>query len=182
MLWNGVIKSVMLTYLKNFVVFFLGIKLIRNSSDDDGLQVDFGVYFLTILTGLPLVLFPVWSVIFLLCNKSNLKSEEFQQKYNSLYQNLKQNYDIHSPMVLLFPSIFALRRASYVMIAVFEFESIIFNIILLIIVSIIYFCFIASVRPFASPLLLKLESLNEFLLLTLCYHLLCFTDLTLISE
>ena len=76
--------------------------------------------FLTVLTGLPLVMFPFWTLIFLQKNKDKLNEKEFKKKYSGLYDDLKQNFKVYSSQVLLFPTLFLLRRASYVLLAMVE--------------------------------------------------------------
>lgn len=52
------------------------------------------------------------------------------------------------------------------------------NMILLIFLSIVYFAWLEEVKPFELSKNHKLETANELLLLFLCYHMICFTDLT----
>ena len=84
MIWSGIIKSIMLTYLKNFVTFFLAVKLLLDESHTP----EASIIITTILTGLPLVLFPIWSAVFLYRNKDKLQTLEMQKKYNGLYSDL----------------------------------------------------------------------------------------------
>ena len=49
---------------------------------------------------------------------------------------------------------------------------------LLIVSSIIYMCWLTDISPLKSRKHFRLEVINELLLLALCYHMLCFTDLT----
>lgn len=59
-----------MTYLKNFVTFYLAMQLILNYSDGN---LTFGVVTTTILTGLPIIIFPFWSFLFLLYNINRLQ-------------------------------------------------------------------------------------------------------------
>ena len=78
--------------------------------------------------------------------------------------------------------VFALRRASYVVVAILQMPSIIFNLMLLIVSSVLYFAWIEHFQPFQNPRNMRIESANELLLLLLTYHLLCLTDLTFVDS
>lgn len=83
MIWSGIIKSIMLTYLKNFASFLLACKLIAIEG------ISGGVIFSIIISGSILIFFPVWSMRHLIKNKDNLYDEKFRKKYNGLYGELK---------------------------------------------------------------------------------------------
>ena len=172
MIWSGIIKSIMLTYLKNFVAFILACKLMFID------EIDGQTLSISILLGLILVVFPIGSYLFLIKNTDNLQSEEFLKKFGGLYSDLKQNLFVHSTSVLLFPLIFSLRRASFVVVSLIEFPTIILNLIFLIVLSIVYLAWLEEVKPFQLRKNHYLETANELLILFLCYHMICFTDLT----
>ena len=172
MIWSGVIKSIMLTYLKNFVSFILACKLMFIH------EVDGQTLSITILLGLILLVFPIGSYYLLSRNVDNLGSVEFQKKFGGLYADLKQNLIIHSTSVLLFPLIFSIRRVCFVLVSLIEFPTIMLNMILLIILSIVYLAWLEEVKPFQLRKSHYLETANELLILLLCYHMICFTDLT----
>ena len=65
LIWNGIIKSLMLTYLKNVASCFMGCKLLYHL----GVSSNVTILVVTIVMGLPLVLFPIWSYWFLITNK-----------------------------------------------------------------------------------------------------------------
>lgn len=93
--------------------------------------------------------------------------------------SLKKNFKIYSTGILFYPTMFTLRRASYVMIALIEFPSTcVFNISLLICVSVFYWSWLGHMKPFESRKELVVEIFNELTIIYLCYHLFCFTDLT----
>ena len=66
MMWNGTIKSLMLTYLKNFATCFLACELLYNK----GIKENVTTFIVSVILGLPLVFFPIWSSVFLMKNKS----------------------------------------------------------------------------------------------------------------
>lgn len=68
------------------------------------------------------------------------------------------------------------------MIAMMEFPLVLFNLMVLIYLSVFYFAWFEHARPFRSNVQHYLERLNELILLALCYHMLCYTDLTLIDS
>lgn len=53
-----------------------------------------------------------------------------------------------------------------------------FNICCLIWTSVLYWAWLGHMKPFLSKKQLRLEMFNELMILFLCYHLFCFTDLT----
>ena len=67
-IWSGLIRSIMLTYLKNFVSFYIACKMFPSTSE--GQEVE--AILLIIFAGVPLISFPIWSVLFLLYNKDKL--------------------------------------------------------------------------------------------------------------
>ena len=56
----------------------------NESSEEQGA----GAIIPIIMSGAPLLMFPLWSFIFLLKNKDKLQTEEFKQKYSALYSDL----------------------------------------------------------------------------------------------
>ena len=178
MIWNGVIKSIMLTYLKNFATFYLACMSLKIQ----GVQFSSaGTLVVTVLLGVPLALFPFWCCLLLFRNKENLQDKNFKKRYGYLYEDLKQDFTRHSSLILLYPSLFSIRRVCYVFLALLNLPSIQFNMFLLILSSIIHFWFMAHVRPLNSTRQFRLEFINELFLLGLCYHLLCFTDLMVVE-
>ena len=79
------IRTITITYLKNFVALYLACKLILSISG----EAEVGSIIMIIVTGFPLILFPFWSYIFLMKNKDNLDHDSIKEKYSALYSNLK---------------------------------------------------------------------------------------------
>lgn len=179
MVWSGIIKSVMLTYLKNFVTFYLAVVLLIKAENG---QRNTQSIVTTAIIGLPLVFFPIWSFIFLWLKTDMFDIAEFKQKFGGLYSDLHQNFLVHSRWCLFYPTLFTLRRVSFVLIAIIPFSYVYFNIVVLIVSSILYFAWLEHVKPFQSLMQMRLEAANEMLLLSLFYHMLCFTNLTQISS
>ena len=63
--------------------------------------------------GVHLVVFPFWAGYFLVTNKSQLYRHDIKRKYESLYYGLK----VHKYSSLLYPMIYLLRRALFVLVA-----------------------------------------------------------------
>ena len=112
LVWSGLIKSLLATYLKNFVAFYLAILLLQSSNKVDGIVVTSVIF-----TGLPLVTFPLWNFVFLYRNRNDLEKPEIQEKYSGLYSNLNQNFNLHTVSTLFYPTLFVLRRLLFVIIA-----------------------------------------------------------------
>ena len=85
MVWSGIIKSVMLTYLKNFVTFYLAVVLLIKAENG---QRNTQSIVTTAIIGLPLVFFPIWSFIFLWLKTDMFDIAEFKQKFGGLYSDL----------------------------------------------------------------------------------------------
>ena len=135
MIWSGLIKSVMLTYLKNFVTFYLACLLLMSA---DSTQRDVLSILITVIIGIPLVFFPFWSIFFLWRKQDMFSMPAFKQKYGGMYNDLHQNYSIHSPWCMIYPAVFTLRRVSFVLIAIIPFSYVFFNIVTLIISNVVY--------------------------------------------
>lgn len=142
MVWSGIIKSVMLTYLKNSVTFYLACILLIKTENG---QKDTQSIVTTAIIGLPLVIFPIWSFIFLWMKRDMFDIAEFKQKYGGLYSDLHQNYIVHSRWCLFYPAMFTLRRVSFVLIALIPFTYVYFNIVVLIISNVLYFAWLEHI-------------------------------------
>ena len=67
------------------MTFYLACQLLVDSGNNFSGK-DLGI---TILLGLPLVIFPLWSYLFLRKHKDDLQNIEFKKKYGGLYDDLK---------------------------------------------------------------------------------------------
>lgn len=69
------INTIVITYLKNFVSFFLAIKSFKYMDESESKATNI---ILLLLLGIPLIFYPVWSAVFLIRNKNNLQENEFK--------------------------------------------------------------------------------------------------------
>lgn len=105
--WNGFIRSTSLSYLKSFVAVALAIKLVAAKGHaDPSIMV-------TILILFSVIVFPAWAAYFMIHNKSKLSDKKFHGKFQSLYAGVKVN----ELSELLYPSVFLIRRALFVLLA-----------------------------------------------------------------
>ena len=108
-MWNGYIRSTLFTYMKQFVSFALASTIV--DFKDPGAHVANAA---TIFTGLILIAFPIWTLVFLYKYQDKLHKKTFKAKFESLYMGL----DIENRMALWYPLLFMFRRGIFVFIAV----------------------------------------------------------------
>ena len=70
-IFSGLIQTLMVTYLKNFATFYFGVLLLK---EELGLE-SIPKFITTVLIGLPLTFFPIWSCVFLIYYKDELWKE-----------------------------------------------------------------------------------------------------------
>ena len=109
-MYNGIIRSLNLTYLKQFVNFGLATSVVAYTNEEVQVNVSSTV---TVLIGINLIIYPLWSIWFLYTNRNNLDQKEIKAKYLSLYLGLRTN----SVYYLVYPLIFMLRRILFVLFA-----------------------------------------------------------------
>ena len=161
--WNGFIKSTNLTYLKSFVSFALASKLLSTSED---LRFDASLL-VTILLGSQLLIQPFFVGTFMIKNRRRFKEKEFKLKYESLFAELK----VKKYLQLLYPMIFFLRRAIFVILATMQDAYPYFQIQFLNLFNCFHFMYLGYVQPQKTRKSNRIELLNEFTVQTLCYHL-----------
>ena len=70
LIWNGIINTIVITYLKNFVSFFLAIKSFKYMDESESKASNI---ILLLCLGVPIVFYPAWSAVFLIRNKDKLQ-------------------------------------------------------------------------------------------------------------
>ena len=171
MLFNGIIRSLNMTYLKSFVAFSLATSILEmNFSDHESSENAVSV--VTLASGAHLAIFPFWSAYFLITNRKRLGLEKIKDKYESLYLGL----DVRKYAALLYPMIYMLRRIAFVLFAVYQAEYSFLHIQCLNFMSLFYFMYIGYYKPAESRKSHRLELFNEVVIQLLCYHFFCFTD------
>jgi hypothetical protein len=154
MIWNGLISSLNLTYLRSFISFTIAMlyaiwvdatftKLLLNISQ----IVIFSLF----------IIFPIWTAYFLL-NHQNLENKKVQEMYHKLYQDLKTN-DLDA---LKYPLIFLMRRVFFTLIALTLVRFPAFQVQLVNMMNYFYIIYIGQVKPFKLPKLNRLEMFNEW--------------------
>ena len=109
---------------------------------------------------------------FLLSRLDELNSDEFQQKWGSLASDLRDG----SKMAAVFMPVFMLRRLFFSAIIVFWNGRQAFQIHGILVLCLLWLCFLVHVRPFASPTINNLEIFNELLILINTFCLINFSD------
>ena len=124
----------------------------------------FSIALLAILSILPFFMF-----LLIKFNKSKLTDDGFQEKFGSLYsdQDLSKFHYIKLFQVL--------RRALFVIIALYIDFSPGIQITLYLMASLFLICFFLNTKPFETPYINKMEIFNECCVYTL---LLCYTTFT----
>jgi hypothetical protein len=131
-----------------------------------------------ILSGVHLVLFPIWAGGFLIKNREKLNKREIKAKFESLYLNLRRE----SKAQLIYPMVFLIRRMIFVLIATNWTKYPFFQVQAINFVNCLYFSFIGYFLPSQSHKTNKLELFNEFILQILFYHFFCFSEWETTSE
>lgn len=170
-MWNGMIRTLNLTYLKQFVNFALATQIIQFDNQDPQGSISSTM---TLIIGLQLILFPFWAGYFLTANKKELYKRKVSDKYSSLYLGIKTDSDA----ALLSPMFFLIRRALYVAFATLQVGMPYLQVQLLVFSNSLYIIFIGLAKPHVTRKSYRLELLNEFITMLMCYHLFIFTQWT----
>lgn len=168
-MWNGLIRTLNLTYLKQFVNFALATQIIKFDNQDPQSSISSS---LTIIIGFQLILFPFWAGYFLIKNKKELYKKKITAKYQSLYLGIKTDSDA----ALLAPMFFLLRRVLFVLNATTQVGMPFIQVQILVFSNSLYIIFIGKARPHITRKSYRVELFNEFVTMIICYHLFVFTQ------
>ena len=116
---------------------------------------------------------PLWIIHFYLKNFENLEDEKFEEKYGAVYEGLKPDHKSW----IVYPVYFIVRRVLFMIISLLLYNFVMFQIILLILLTLCSACYILHIRPFEEELVNNLEVMNETFTLMLLSVMFCFTDL-----
>ena len=109
LMYNSVIRGLLEAY---FLMSIAAVYQVRNMGKFD--TEGWFNFTISVLTLVYLVLFPIWSLCYLLKNFARLETPVMQLKYGTLYQNV----DPKRPVALLFTLYFCVRRLVFALLIV----------------------------------------------------------------
>ena len=135
------------------------------------------------------VVWPLWSVYFLLANREKLQDQDgFKKKFTELYQGINTD----SFRALCYNAVFSARRFDILLMnAYFTKDSVMSGIdrtyylqkiLAFLFIQTIYLAYVHNVHPHSESIFNKLEFVNEYLMVTLAYIMLNFTKLAKIQD
>ena len=131
-----------------------------------------------------LILWPLWTVYFLLKNYDNLQEPAFKTKFNALTNGIK----LEKFSAVMYNAVFAVRRFDLILVNLlltknsplsgskrtFYMEKI----VLFLAIETVYIGYIHLARPHTDPVFNRLEFFNEYALCFFAYVMLCFVGMT----
>ena len=123
--------------------------------------------------GSMLILYPIWTAFFLLCNRAQLTNRGFLERYWALFGHLKSK----ETAALLYPFISCARKIIFVAGAVLLTEWSYFQVQLFTLLNMFYSIYFAYFHPNARVMDFRLELFNEWAIQIMCFHLMCFSDM-----
>lgn len=151
--------------------FYINLKYGTESFGTFGVWLN---YLSIILLGLALIVLIVWIPVFYLRKFEELEDEDFQKKFGDVYEGLKPT----QKSVLAFPVYFIVRRILFMVAAFMLIQYVILQTGMMLVITLVAVVYILHTAPFESPLMNKLEVMNECATLILIYFLICFTEIT----
>ena len=125
----------------------------------------------------PLVLLPIYVIVFYGCKLHRLDDPLFARKYGALYEGLKLEMKENTRAYGLFdPAFFILRRIFFVFAAIWMDNFLWGQLAIQFACSVTLVIYFLQVWPFEDPMITKLEVMNEVTTVLLLYHMFIFTD------
>ena len=115
---------------------------------------------------------PIFVFIFLYKCRHRVVDKKFKMKFQSMYHAL----DLKNKYFILVTPMFLIRRLIFAFSIVYMADYTVFQILVNIMFSLFYLCFLIQIRPMNKKYLNILEIINETTLLTLFYLCLLFTE------
>jgi hypothetical protein len=132
----------------------------------------FTIILTTVLLGMPLFI-----VGFYMCHTKDLEDKEFRERYGDIYDGLVLSKKPNKRFTALFyPFWFVMRRLIFSLIMILLDTYFWYQILIVMVCSIINICYLCKFKPFEDRKILKLEIMNEVTNIILLYHLMMFTD------
>jgi hypothetical protein len=171
LLWNGVIRSISISYLKFGITVGIQFKLWMTHFEYQGLA-DKAV---ACLIGLLILVYAAFTIYFLIKNKKRLNKDSFKKKYVNFYKNIKTK----KKFSIAFYPIFLTRRLLFVFFPLVLMNNGTFQCICLIFMTELYIGAYATIKPHIDRRTLIVEITNEALSLNCFFLLLFFNDISL---
>lgn len=167
------IRYVLLSSLKSQIVFAGGISIgtiipatVLHPEKGTGFIV-FASLMIAIFNGsIALIAVALWR------NRQNLNHEAVKSKIGALYEL----HDAQRPLVATYSVVFLARRSFFVMTTFVMYNYPGIQIEIMLCSTLGYLCYISQVRFHESLLQKRMELLNEWILVCLCYHFVIFAD------
>ena len=168
--YNLFIRYILQATLKIQIASWTTLMLISWLTISDFAQ---GAISIALFAGLTMC--PIFFAYVMCKNYKNLNRYSIQKKIGSMYLGIwLEELNVYS---LTYSLVFLIRRSIFVVLtfALFSYPGI--QIQVFIFSSLLYIIYLNSHRIYAENFTLQLENLNEFVFLTICYHLVLFTNL-----
>jgi hypothetical protein len=168
--WNFVIRLVIEGYLELVFSVYFNLNYAKCTFSFLGSWVN---YFYAIIFAVLIGLAPLFVVGFYSLNFAKIEDEEFINKFGSVYEGLKTN----SRSVIVYTTIFLVRRALFALLTVLLHKFVIIELILTIILTMMMACYTLHFKPFEETLMNQLEAMNDTVTLLLIDLMILFTPI-----
>jgi len=102
----------------------------------------------------------------------NLNDPSILERFGALYTGMNRE----NIWAGTYSFVFLLRRSVFVLITFVSFRDPSHQVLAMVTVTVLQICFLSHMRIHETKNLLRIEAVNEFILLCLCYHFLLFVD------
>ena len=165
--WNLIIRTVLETYLEVSLVNMIKMYAIN---DESWFETAGSTYSISILAGM--TLFCLLTPVFLIKKQAQFKNGNFISKYGALTQDMKTR----EKSVLFYHTFFMTRRLCFSVLIVYLAKRPWAQIQVLSFLCTIQLIYVGYVKPFILTWMSRLETTNEFLVLTSTYFLFVYSD------
>lgn len=180
--YSGPLRYVIVSYLKLQNQFFNMLVIAMLSGAAFYLTIAYG--FLVVL----LMVWPLWTLYFMIGNRKKLGKPKHLKKFGSLYAGIKTK----SLKALAYNAVFAVRRFDLVLVNVFftagsplsgiERSWYLQKILCFLIIQIMYLSYIHVTKPHEEGLFNVLEFVNEYALMAMAYLMINFTNIVALRD
>lgn len=170
LMWNFVIRLIIEGYMELCFSVYFQLKYTKYSFDYLGSMTD---YIMGCFLAMLIIIAPLFVAIFYYRNFAKFEDEEFVKTYGSVYEGLKTT----DRSVIVYTIYFMIRRAAFASISVFVYRHVMVQLGLATVITLLSACYLLQFKPFAEPLLNRLEMVNEVTTLFLISVTYTFTDL-----
>ena len=168
LMFNSVIRGLLESYFPLCIATFYQLSQ-NNWGDEQALHSG-----LAIITVIYIVLFPVFSLCFVLRNFKHLQKPIMRNKYGSFYQNV----DPTRKVALRFTFYFCLRRVVFAMVICFMTHSLVFQVMVADFAILALLSFYTRIKPMKDELNNTVQIFNEIAIIVLLQFMFMLTDFT----